>query len=160
MTPRRDPFANFERMRRDVNELFEDVFERAGLSPRQPAGFRPRVDVYLCDQPPRVIVKADLAGVDAERVNVELQNRTLVLSGERRLHKSAGANFQQLEIEHGPFRRAVELSVEVDESAARATYDDGILTIEIPVAEPKTRTRQVQVSRDAPRDDGKEQGQE
>ncbi len=38
--PERDLFANFERMRREVDELFGDVFERTGLSRRR-AGFSP-----------------------------------------------------------------------------------------------------------------------
>jgi HSP20 family protein len=153
VTSRRDPFGNFERMRRDVNDLFEDVFERAGLASRRPAMFRPRVDVYLCDQPPRVIVKADLAGVDVTAVNLELAGRTLVLQGERRLQEGEGRVFQQVEIEHGPFRREVELSVDVDETAASASYADGILTIELPVAEPKPRRRRVSVSRREQRSD-------
>jgi HSP20 family protein len=147
VTPRRDPFANFERMRRDVNELFEDVFERAGLSGRQPAAFRPRVDVYRCEQPPRVIVKADLAGVEVGDVHLELDGRTLVISGERRLQESEGRAFEQVEIQHGPFKRKVELNVDVEEQGATANYANGILTIELPVSQPKRRTRQVPVSR-------------
>jgi HSP20 family protein len=154
VTRSRDPFANFERMRRDVNELFEDVFERAGLSARQPAAFRPRVDVYLCNKPPRVVVKADLAGVDVDAVQLEMAGRTLVLSGERRLHEGADAAFQQVEIEHGPFRRAIDLGVDVDGAAARATYADGILTVELPLAEPKPRKRQVRVSGQASKEEG------
>ena len=42
----RDLFANFERMRREMDELFGDVFERTGLSRRR-AGFSPAVDVAL-----------------------------------------------------------------------------------------------------------------
>ena len=60
----RDLFANFERMRREIDELFGDVFERTGLRGR---GFSPPVDVYYADDPPRAVVKADLAGVEIER---------------------------------------------------------------------------------------------
>ena len=56
----RDLFANFERMRREIDELFGDVFERTGIRGR---GFSPSVDVYYTDDPPRAVVKADLAGV-------------------------------------------------------------------------------------------------
>jgi HSP20 family protein len=154
VTKRRDPFANFERMRRDVNELFEDVFTRAGLSPRQRAGFRPRVDVYYCEQPRRAVVKADLAGVDVESVNLEVVGRTLVISGNRPLRESEGRLYQQVEIEQGPFKREVELSADVDANAARATYEDGVLRIELPLAEPRSTSRQVPVSRRDAEDDG------
>jgi HSP20 family protein len=146
MSKRRDPFANFERMRRDVNELFEDVFTRAGLAPRQRAGFRPRVDVYYCDGPPRAIVKADLAGVSIDAVNLEVKGRTLVISGKRRLRESEGRVYQQIEIEHGPFIREIELTTDVDAERARATYEEGILHIEIPIATSEQRTHQVPVS--------------
>ena len=62
----RDPFANFERMRRQIDELFGDCWERAGLV-RGSAGFRPRVDVYYCGDPPVAVIKAELAGVDTGR---------------------------------------------------------------------------------------------
>src|ERR687885_199212 len=67
MPSERDLFANFERMRREIDELFGDVFERTGFAPRRT--FTPEVDVYYCGQPPRAIVKADLAGVDIEHVS-------------------------------------------------------------------------------------------
>jgi len=56
----KDLFANFERMRREIDELFGDVFERTGFSRRR--GFTPEVDVYYCGDPPRAIVKAAIAG--------------------------------------------------------------------------------------------------
>ena len=61
MARSRDLFANFDRMRREIDELFGDVFERAtGL---RGGGFSPSVDVYYVDDPPRAVVKAELAGV-------------------------------------------------------------------------------------------------
>ena len=62
--PERDLFANFERMRREMDELFGDVFERTGPARRR-AGFSPAVDVAYASDPPRAIVTAELAGVDA-----------------------------------------------------------------------------------------------
>ena len=63
MSSERDLFANFERMRREIDELFGDVFERSGLRGR---GFVPAVDVLYLDDPPRAVVRADLAGVDPD----------------------------------------------------------------------------------------------
>ena len=102
MGPDRDLFANFERMRREIDELFGDVFERTGLRGR---GFSPSVDVYYADDPPRAVVKADLAGVDIEAVALEIRGRQLLIAGERRGEQAEGRLYQQIEIEHGPFRR-------------------------------------------------------
>ncbi|MBX5469742.1 MAG: Hsp20/alpha crystallin family protein [Thermoleophilaceae bacterium] len=131
-------------MRREIDELFGDVFERSGLAPRR--GFSPRVDVYYCDDPPRAVVTADLAGVKVEEVVLEIRGRQLEIAGERRTQVEEGRLYQQIEIEHGPFRRVVELGADVEQDAARATYEDGILKIEIPLRQPEHSARRVPIS--------------
>ena len=130
-------------MRREIDELFGDVFERqTGLRGR---GFSPSVDVYYTDNPPRAVVKADLAGVDIQDVSLEIRGRQLLISGERRPAEAAGRLYQQIEIEHGPFRRLVELGAEVVPDAARASYEDGVLEVEIPLARPEDSVRRVPI---------------
>ena len=58
--------------------------------------------------------------------------------------------YQQLEIEHGPFRRTIELGAEVVAEQARATYQDGILRVELPLADQQSRTRHVPIERGGP----------
>ena len=136
MAQERDLFANFERMRREMDELFGDVLDR-GLSPRRRGGFSPAVDVYYASDPPRAVVRADLAGIDPDQVQLEIRGRELVLSGHRDPQGGDDRVYQQLEIEHGPFRRVVPLGADVDADAANATYEDGILTVELPLVRPK-----------------------
>jgi HSP20 family protein len=139
----RDLFANFERMRREIDELFGDVFERqTGLRGR---GFSPSVDVFYTDDPPRAVVKADLAGIQIGDVALEIRGRQLVIAGERRPAQSAGRLYQQIEIEHGPFRRVVELGSEVAAGEAHASYEDGILEVEIPLARSEQASRRVPI---------------
>ena len=134
--PERDLFANFERMRREMDELFGDVFGApGGLTQR--GAFSPAVDVYYVADPPRAVVRAELAGVRASEIELEIRGRELVLSGSRRPQDADEERvFQQLEVQHGPFRRVVSLGADVDADAARATYEDGILTVELPVKAP------------------------
>ena len=73
MAPERDLFANFERMRREMDELFGDVFG-AALAPRRRGGFSPAVDVFYADDPPRAVVHAELAGIDLGDRVVELHH--------------------------------------------------------------------------------------
>jgi HSP20 family protein len=139
----RDLFANFERMRREIDELFGDVFERqSGLRGR---GFSPRVDVFYVDNPPRAVVKADLAGIEIGDVALEIRGRQLLIAGERKPQQASGRLYQQIEIEHGPFRRVVELGAEVVADEARASYEDGMLEVEIPLARPDETVRRVRV---------------
>ena len=144
MTSQRDLFAGFERMRREMDELFGDVFERQrGLRGR---GFSPRVDVYYTDNPPRAVVKVDLAAVDPGDVALEIRGRQLLIAGERRPGEAGGRLYQQIEIEHGPFRRVVELGADVVANEANASYADGVLKVEIPLAEPDKSVRRVPIS--------------
>jgi HSP20 family protein len=143
MPPERDLFANFDRMRREIDELFGDVFDRPLASGRRQ--FSPHVDVYYTGQPPRAIVKVELAGVGVDDVGLEIRGRQLVIEGERRAQESEGRLYQQIEIPHGPFRRVVELGADVLAEEASATYDDGILRVEIPIAPPDQPKRQVPI---------------
>jgi HSP20 family protein len=132
----RDLFANFERMRREMDELFGDAFDR-GLAPRRRGGFVPAVDVYYVGHPPRAVVRADLAGIDPAQLELEIRGRELILGGQRLAPSTDEERlYQQLEIEHGPFRRVVPLGADVDAERARATYEDGMLVVELPIAAP------------------------
>ena len=144
VTSQRDLFANFERMRREMDELFGDVFERRrGIRGR---GFSPRVDVYYTDNPPRAVVKVDLSAVDPADVALEIRGRQLLIAGERRPTEAGGRLYQQIEIEYGPFRRVVELGADVVADEASASYVDGVLQVEIPLAQPEQSVRRVPIS--------------
>ncbi len=142
MAPDRDLFANFDRMRREMDELFGDVYDRR-VAPRRP-GFSPAVDVYYAGDPPRAIVRADLAGIDPDGIALEIRGRELILAGRRPPEAGEDRVYQQLEIEHGPFRRVVALGADVDADAATAAYEDGMLIVELPLQPPK-RPRTVRI---------------
>jgi HSP20 family protein len=142
--PERDLFANFDRMRREMDELFGDVFERTGLARRR-SGFCPPVDVAYTSDPPRVIVTAELAGVDADGLDLEIEGRKLILSGTRPPADIEGDVYQQVEIERGPFRRVIELGGEVLAEAAKASYEDGLLRVELPLARDQAAGRSVPI---------------
>jgi len=114
---------------------------------RRSSGFSPNVDVYYCGDPQRAIVKVDLAGVELSAVGIEVSGRHLAITGERHLQESEGRVYQQIEIPSGNFRRVVELQVEVDAERASATYDEGILRIELPLRDPNETTRRVPIGR-------------
>src|ERR671914_2780900 len=141
--PERDLFGNFERMRREMDELFGDVFGRTPLGPRR--GFSPRVDVYYSGDPPRAVVKAEIAGMEIEEIGLEIRGRQLLIAGERRAQEAEGRLYQQIEIEHGPFRRVVELGADVVPDQAEASYSDGILEVEVPLSRAEERARRVPI---------------
>ncbi len=145
----RDLFANFDRMRREMDELFGDVLERSGLTRRR-GGFSPAVDVAYTADPPRAIVTAELAGVDPDSLDLEIQGRNLVLTGRRGPPAVEGDVYQQVEIERGYFRRVIELGAEVLADRARASYEDGMLRVELPLAQGVARRRPVPIEKGQP----------
>jgi HSP20 family protein len=136
MARKGDPFLDLERVWREMDELMGEAFPELGW-PRGPgsqSAFAPRVDVYYCDRErPRAVVLVELPGVDPEAVSLEISGRELIVSGERATHERSGRVYQQMEIEAGPFRRAIELGAEVVAEEAQASYADGILRVELPL---------------------------
>ncbi|MGN6557551.1 MAG: Hsp20/alpha crystallin family protein [Solirubrobacterales bacterium] len=127
-------------------DLYVD-WSRTRYVARRSSGFSPNVDVYYCGNPQRAIVKVDLAGVELSEVGIEVSGRHLAITGERHVQETEGRVYQQIEIPSGQFRRVVELQVEVDTERASATYEDGILRIELPLRDPNETTRQVPIGR-------------
>jgi HSP20 family protein len=134
-------------MRREMDQVMGDSWSRTRYVTRRSSGFSPNVDVYYCGEPQRAIVKVDLAGVELSEVGIEVSGRHLAIVGERQLQETEGRVYQQIEIPSGQFRRVVELQVEVDAERASATYEEGILRIELPLRDPGETTRRVPIGR-------------
>ncbi|HZT16246.1 MAG TPA: Hsp20/alpha crystallin family protein [Gaiellaceae bacterium] len=124
--------ARHDELHGEIEELFAELWQVprfAGLR----RGFRPNVDCFHTDDPHTLTVVVELPGVDPETVDVVAAERTLVIAGERPRPHLPGRVYQQMEIEYGPFRRRVRLAEDVDAEHARARYEHGVLTVELPV---------------------------
>lgn len=130
MSDRRD----IGRLQAEIEELFSDMWQVPRFSGTR-RGFRPAVDCYRTENPPSLTVVVELAGVDPDTVEVVADERALVVSGVRlRPEAVEGQVYQQIEIEYGPFQRHIPLIVDVNTGAARAGYEQGLLTIVLPIA--------------------------
>jgi HSP20 family protein len=123
-----------DKLQEEIEELFADLWQVPRFSGVR-RGFRPNVDCFHTDDPHALTVVVELPGVDASSVQVIVGERVLVIAGERTRPKMPGRVYQQMEIEVGPFHRQVRLAEDVDPSRARATLEQGVLTIELPVVE-------------------------
>jgi HSP20 family protein len=121
-----------------------DLF--AAVRERGPRGWSPAVDVFYVGDPPRAIVHVELPGVDPAGVTLEIQGRELLLAGHRPPPEAEGRLYQQIEIEHGPFHRIIPLGADVDRDAAKATYNDGILVVTLPLVRNEPRRRKVSIT--------------
>jgi HSP20 family protein len=134
-------------MRREMDQMMGDAWGRTRYVSRRSSGFSPNVDVYYCGEPQQAVVKVDLAGIELSGVGIEVNGRQLAIVGERPVQETEGRVYQQIEIPSGPFRRVVELQVDVDADRAQATYEDGMLRIELPLRDPGETTRRVPIGR-------------
>jgi HSP20 family protein len=123
--PRRD------RLTAEMEELFADLWHHR-LSPQR-TGFRPRVDVYRTEDPVILHVVVELPGIDPDQVEVAVNDGVLVVSGRRLRPHDCGRKYEHIEIDYGAFERRIALGDGFDPDAAEAGYEQGLLTIRLPL---------------------------
>jgi len=121
---------------RNHDEILE--FERL-FAPRGSHGrFEPNADVYLDEHDGAVLVHVELAGADAESLQVALRDALLTVAGSRTPRDvSRDASLLRKEIQYGEFFKQIRLPVPVHEDGASAVFRDGILIIRLPLAAPQ-----------------------
>jgi HSP20 family protein len=133
----------------EMNRLFHDIFHgrsshalQAGL--HQPATMMPSVDVSETDREMRISV--DLPGVRESDIGVSLVDDILTIRAEKALEKTdEKANYHIAERSYGSFLRALRLPYSVDSDKIQADFDNGVLTVTLPVCKDKERSRKIQV---------------
>ena len=120
------------------NRFFDGPFfpsvsfsEESGLSK-----WKPVVDVYDHDE--RIVVKAELPGVDKKDIHVDVKEGILTLSGERSYENEVkDEKYHRKERAYGKFSRSFTLPEGLDTEKIVADYKDGVLKVEIPKPEEK-----------------------
>jgi HSP20 family protein len=129
-----------DRLQEEIEELFADLWQVPRFSGIR-HGFRPNVDCFHTDDPHALTVVVELPGIDPGSLRIFAGERVLAVAGERRRPQLPGRVYQQMEIEYGPFQRQVRLAEDVDPERATARYADGVLTVQLPIAEKARRGR-------------------
>jgi HSP20 family protein len=130
----RDPF---EELQRELERMSGTAFEPFGYC----AGVYPPVNVF--DHGDTYVVKAELPGIDPERIEISVEDDTLTLRGERAfVEPSKSAAYHRRERGEGKFRRVVRLPGRVAGDETKAQYRNGVLTVTIPKAK-EARPRRV-----------------
>lgn len=133
----RDPF---EQLQRELDRMLGTAFGTVGTAT---AGVYPPVNVF--DGGEDYVVKAELPGVDPKMIEIEVEDDTLVLRGERALVEAGSdAAYHRRERGEGRFRRIVRLPGRVDSAEVKAEYRDGVLTVRLPKAK-EMRPRKVTI---------------
>jgi len=91
----------------------------------------PRVD--MLDNENEILVRAEFPGVDKKDLDVNISGQMLTIKGEtKKEEKEEKGEFFRSEISRGSFSRTLQLPVEVDEKAVKATFDNGMLEVHLP----------------------------
>jgi HSP20 family protein len=117
----------------EVDRLFDELIHRPWGFCREVRGWNPMVDLY--ETADTFVLEADLPGVKAEDVKVEVLDGDLVLQGGRTLeqHENEG-RFHTLERCSGYFVRQMKLPESVDKENIKAEFKDGVLRVILPKA--------------------------
>ena len=92
------------------------------------------VDVY--DTSDKIVVRVEAPGMTKEDISYSVRSSVLTITGAKRFeHTSMEKNYRILECAYGSFQRMVTLPVAVDADRAEATYQDGVLRLELPKAD-------------------------
>ncbi len=123
-----------------------DALTRGLLTSQTGSNRSPRfMPMDLCKIDDHYVLTADLPGVDPGSVDVNVDNGTLTISAHRTARSDESAQWLANERFFGTYRRQLSLGDGVDSAAISATYENGVLTVTIPVAE-KAKPRKVEVS--------------
>lgn len=125
---RLDPFANLTQVRRTMNSLLDTVMRSNGGAPSL---WLPPVDVYERDG--KYFVECAVPGLNKDDIDIEIDENRLTISAKMQQEKSGeNARFHFHELHRGGFSRTIIFPGNLDAQKVSATYDKGVLKIEIP----------------------------
>ena len=110
----------------EKQELVEEGVERT----REGLAFVPRADIYETDE--AIVVVTDMPGVDADSVEIMLEENTLTINGYVEPAKPEGYTLAYAEYEVGDFVRAFTISNQINRDGIEATVKDGVLKLYLP----------------------------
>jgi HSP20 family protein len=135
-----EPLRELTTLQNEMNRLFGTVFD----TPTQSNGgtmrrWMPAMD--LVEAEGYFVLTADLPGLSEEDVNIEVEDRVLTVSGERKAtHEVSKDGFHRVERAFGTFSRSLTLPEGINPEAVEASFDRGVLEVRIPKPEqPKPR---------------------
>lgn len=151
------PFTFMRRFSEEMDRLFEDFgFGRGWVAPGLERGldrlgtltsgaWAPQVEVLERDN--RLIVRADLPGMTKDDINVDIDENSLVIRGERKSEQEENeGGYYRSERSYGTFYRRIPLPAGVHADEARADFQNGVLEVSIAAPEKEQTRRRLEIS--------------
>lgn len=123
------PWNQMRRMQREMDRLTNRMGSGLAVAPSYPA-----INVWVNED--GALVTAELPGFDPEALDISVVNDTLTLSGDRCAEDTGeGATYHRRERRCGKFTRSFQLPFLVEGTEVEASFEQGVLKIELPRAE-------------------------
>ena len=141
-----DPFNEMSTLRRAMDRFFDEPLSRSFFGSTDGGSTLFPIDLYETNDD--VVVEASLPGVKPEDIDISVTGQVLTLKGEsKEEHEEKAQNFYRHERGHGSYVRQISLPTEVDADKARASFEHGVLHLNLPKAESmKPKTIKVQAN--------------
>ena len=139
-----EPTRELSSLQSDVNRLFNAFFDTPVSGGTALRRWVPAMD--LVETEDHFVLRADLPGLSEEDVAIELEDRVLTLSGERRAeHEERQDGYHRVERATGSFSRTLTLPEGIDADGIEASFDRGVLEVRVPKPEER-KPRKVAIS--------------
>ena len=140
---RRTPFAELTRMDRDMDEQFGRFFSGLPWARREAEAlaWSPAIDVM--DRKEELVLRADLPGLTDKDIDINVQDGTLTIQGQRKEEKETkeGEDYYCCERWSGSFSRSLTLPAGINAEQVTASFKNGVLEVHLPKAKTAERKR-------------------
>jgi HSP20 family protein len=128
-----DPFRDLMSIQNEMNRLFGRTYGGdVGESTR--GAWTPALDVFETQE--KFVITMELPGVSPDDVDISVEDSTLMVRGERRFYsEQQEESFLRIERRFGEFTRSLTLPSTADAESIQASFDQGVLTVEVPKRE-------------------------
>ena len=139
-----DPFRDLVTLREKMNRLFEEAYSSRGSEKDLiTSTWTPSVDIYETDH--ELVLTAELPGIEDSDINIEIEDNTLTIKGERKFEKEIKEeNYHRIERAYGSFAHSFSLPPNIEQEKISAEHEIGILKITMP-KKPETKPKKISV---------------
>ena len=143
-----NPFRELEDVSNRLNSIFGRFPARVGSEQEMLAmsDWTPSVDISETDT--AYLVKGEIPGVKKEDIKVTIEDGVITMRGERKQEKEEkNEKFHRIERSYGNFMRSFRIPDDADESAVKAEFKDGMISVTLPKSEKaKSKSKEIEVS--------------
>src|SRR5574337_51506 len=126
-----DPFRDVMTLQERMNRLFDQARSRTRTDDEEgltASMWSPAVDIFETSD--SIVMKAELPGMSRDHIDIQVQDNTLMLKGERKFEREVKEeNYLRIERSYGAFQRAFTLPTDVQQDKIKAVFKDGVLEV-------------------------------